>query len=83
MASHPCIPDLCRHCRPGRPCAATQRWLEDEERTEQTAAAADAAREKAWANRPDRPDESWYDRDDPYPCTSGGILRDDPAKDWS
>lgn len=24
----PCIAALCRHCRPGRPCAATARWLD-------------------------------------------------------
>lgn len=28
--SHPCDPKLCRVCRPGRPCATTVRWLQEE-----------------------------------------------------
>lgn len=82
MASHPCVLALCRVCSTGRTCAATARWLADEIRTEETAVAHDVWLAEHW-KRPQRPEGSYVDRDDPWPATPSGLLRDDPARDCS
>ena len=49
--NYPCNPSRCRICRPGRYCAATARWLEEEAYFEDKDYAHDEARARMWAQR--------------------------------